>query len=230
MGKIIDLTGQRFGRLVVQRIGPKTKPNQIYWICNCDCGNICEVKGGNLKSGGTKSCGCINKEILRERSIKHGFDGTPLGYVRSSMQQRCYNSTHKAYKNYGGRGITICDEWLNNSKSFFDWAIKSGYHEGLTLDRIDNDGNYCPENCRWATMKEQQNNRRNNHLYVVGDVGKTIGEWALALNISVHTLLKRLKMEWSEEKTFTTPCDKRYSRERKGKNNEKEGKKDESPH
>jgi hypothetical protein len=223
MRKFIDLTGQRFGRLTVISRAYRNRQREWCWNCICSCGNHCVIKGSNLKAGHTQSCGCIR--IENPPNLVHGFDGTLLGYARSAMQQRCYNPAHKAYKNYGGRGITICNEWLNNSKSFFDWAIKAGYREGLTLDRIDNNGNYSPENCRWATMKEQQNNRRNNHLYFIEGVGNTIGEWATSLNISVNTLFKRLKMGWSEEKTFTTPCDKRYSREWKGRNNEKERKK-----
>lgn len=157
MGTFIDLTGQRFGSLtVIERDFTKST---TAWKCQCDCGNECVVFSANLTRGHTKSCGCLR--------LKHGQYYQKIYWVWSSMKKRCYNSNHPTFKNYGARGIKVCDEWKNSFQSFYEWAIKNGYESGLkqgecTLDRIDVNGNYEPSNCRWVSMKEQQNNKRNN--------------------------------------------------------------------
>lgn len=147
---------------------------------------------------------------------KHNMCETPLYYVWQAMKQRCYNCNNTRYKNYGGRGIKVCDEWVDNFEEFCNWALFSGYETDLTLDRIDVNGNYCPENCRWITNEEQQNNTTKNVFLEYNGQKLTISQWAKKLNLDRNTLNGRLKKGWSIEKALITPVNDKY---RKGKKN-----------
>lgn len=194
MSTKIDLTGGRFGRLrVIGEAGRKRK--EVLWECVCDCGNTVFVPGYSLRKGHTKSCGCLVSEKAKEANTKHGLYGTRIHGVYTNMKTRCYNPKYYLFKRYGGRGITVCDEWLgpDGLSNFVSWALKNGYSENLSLDRIDNDKGYSPDNCRWVTMKQQQNNRSNNRIITVNGVKKTMAEWADATEASYATLQWHVK-------------------------------------
>lgn len=174
MGQKIDLTGQRFGRLVVVCESPKKPPSKaIRWLCRCDCGNLKTVAAFSLNNGSTRSCGCLRKEVAinnipcilvgdEHPNYKHGQANSRIYRTWADMKKRCYNPHVKDYGDYGGRGIAICDEWRNDFIAFYTWAMDNGYRDDLTIDRKDPDGDYCPENCRFATRLEQSRNQRRN--------------------------------------------------------------------
>ena len=168
MSKVVDLTGQRFGRLtVIERYG-SNKDGQATWLCQCDCGNQPVVRGGKLRSGHTTSCGCLFVEKrFKGNNMRHGKSHTRLFYVWHDMKRRCYYPKYEHYDRYGGRGISVCDAWLHDFQAFYDWAIANGYDENAprgkcTIDRIDNDKGYSPDNCRWVDAKAQADNRSNS--------------------------------------------------------------------
>ena len=198
MGKLIDLTGKRFGRLIViKRTGTKNK--QILWLCKCDCGKEKEISGVSLKRGATVSCGCYRRECeLKNLSknwgksqITHGLSKTRLYQTWRDMKSRCNNPKNKSYKDYGKRGIKICKEWNESFKSFYDWAISNGYNQKLTIDRIDNNKGYTPQNCRWATPKEQANNRRIVRKVTILGETKTFNEFEKQYGISAQLIHSR---------------------------------------
>ena len=202
---IRDLTGEIFGRLTVVRLLDKrSKHNSIYWECVCDCGKVIEVMGRSLKSGHTKSCGCYRSDLLVKENFKHGMSRDPLNSVFSRMKDRCYNEKDLAYHNYGARGIYIGEEWLLDRSSFFTWAFNNGYTVGLEIDRIDNNGPYSPENCRWVTCKQNSRNKRNNHFLTFEGKIQTIAEWADEMELKYSTVAARIRRGYSIEKVLST--------------------------
>lgn len=206
MGKIADITGQRFGRLVVMEPHPiRAKNRDIRWVCKCDCGNTTIATKYDLVSGKIQSCGCLQKELLSKRSFKHGRSNSKLLSIKSAMEQRCYNPNNNVYKYYGGRGITICDEWRDSSLSFLEWADNNGYEEGLSIERIDNNGPYSPENCKWIPRREQPSNTRSSRYITYKNQTKTLAQWSKEVGIKAFTLSQRLIKGWTDEETLTIP-------------------------
>lgn len=158
MGKLIDLTGQRFERLVVVERA-ENKGRDAAWLCRCDCGKLVTVRGHDLVRGKQKSCGCFNTEKLQHGNPKHGHHGERLYRIWQNMLNRCRNEKLACWPDYGGRGIRVCEEW-HEFDTFRTWALANGYADNLTIDRIDNDKGYNPKNCRWITRAEQNRNQR----------------------------------------------------------------------
>ena len=198
------IIGKKFGRLTVIK---KMENNK--YLCKCDCGNETVVYASNLITGHTKSCGC-NKKYSGKNLKTHGLSKLRLYKIWKDIKERCYKSNNKAYKNYGGRGITICEEWKNDFKAFHDWAFANGYDENAeygkcTIDRINSNGNYEPNNCRWIDIKEQARNKRNNALFTYNNETYCIAEWAEKFKIRYNTLWARLNIyKWDIKKALIT--------------------------
>lgn len=197
----IDMTGKKINMLTVLYRSESLK-GRTRWHCRCDCGKELDIDYGHLKNG-QYSCGCATSKRISEKMKVHGMTDTRLFGIWMKMKERCYRKAHKSYKDYGGRGITICQEWLDNFMNFYNWAMENGYDENAdfmqcTLDRIDTNGNYEPSNCRFITMKEQCNNRRNNHFLEYKGEKHTISQWAELLKIKKATIFRRVKNGWTD--------------------------------
>ena len=198
--KKLDLTGQKFGRLTA--ISPAAnRGKHTYWNCLCSCGAHVTVDTQSLRSGHTKSCGCLNRDIVRKRKTTHDLSNTRLFRIWASIIRRCTCKTDQAYKYYGGRGVCICNKWLPDFKAFYDWSISNGYKDNLTIDRINVNGHYCPENCRWISQTLQSKNRRCVSFFE----GQTIPDYCKAHKISKWMVYARLKRGWPLEQALKTP-------------------------
>lgn len=190
-----DVAGQRFGRLIaLQDVGVKKDRHHI-WRCICDCGAITEVAINQLTMGKTQSCGCLQRETASIKNTTHGmrrhYEKPRLYRIWLSMKDRCYNSNNKCFNSYGGRGITVCDEWKNDYIAFYEWAMKNGYADTLSIDRINNDGNYEPENCRWATSAEQSRNTSRNRIYQIDGEKLCRADVSKKYGVSISAILWR---------------------------------------
>jgi len=209
------MTGQRFGRLTVMKRLPNLPNARVTnWECLCDCGGSTNTQRPNLISGHTKSCGCIALELIKNNKygVTHNQSRTRLYSIWQSMKQRCYDENVQEYHYYGGRGITICDEWLKGFKGFYKWSTENGYTKNLTIDRINNYKGYSPNNCRWLTIKEQNRNKRENRIVEIDGVEKCTGEWSEILGIPMSTIINRLNRGCSADEALNT----NYARHTKG--------------
>lgn len=197
MNTKVEMTGKRFGRLtVLEECNEHTKHRQLVYKCQCDCGNTVTVRGYKLRSGHTKSCGCLRHE---KYALKHGKRHTRLYSIWLNMKDRCCNKNTPRYNDYGSRGIVVCDEWKNDFMTFHNWAMENGYRDDLTIDRINNDGNYEPGNCKWSTPKQQANNTRSNVWLTFNDKTQTMMQWSEELNIPYITIKNRHRKGWSDK-------------------------------
>lgn len=205
-----DITGQRFGKLVALSPLPFENRN-TYWLCRCDCGQEAKVSAANLRRGATKSCGCLRREKAVPKSwarlTAHGQSRTRLYKIWTGMKSRCSNPNKEDYKNYGGRGIRVCAEWISDFVAFREWALANGYRDDLTLDRLDVNGDYRPDNCQWITVAGQNNNTRRNHFLTYKGETRTIAEWARIKGLRYNTLMGRINSgEWTVEQALETPA------------------------
>lgn len=192
MGQYKDLTNKKFGRLTalyrLHNTGNKTK-----WLCICDCGNLKEARQDQLCNGRTKSCNCLYKDS----NAIHGKSNTRLYTIWQNMKARCYQKTARNYKDWGGRGIKVCDEWKHTFENFYSWSMENGYQNDLTIERIDVDGNYAPDNCKWMTIQEQQRNTTRNRKFTYNGETHCLKEWCEILGLNYQTVLARHKRGWS---------------------------------
>lgn len=202
-----DLTGQRFGRLTVLGLAVDEPYKKKKWLCKCDCGNEIEVAGSNLVSGHSTQCKQCQLKAVRHGNVTHDQSRTKLYNVWNSMIQRCTNPNSKSYPDYGGRGIKVCEEW-HSFDTFQKWAWDHGYGENVEIDRIDNDGDYCPGNCRWITRVKNARNKSNNKIITYNGESKTLSEWAAHFGVNYKNLSRNLN------KGYT--LDEAVQRERSG--------------
>lgn len=207
--KAENLIGKKFGRWTVIDYAPPdiySGKRHLRWLCRCDCGTVRSVKAQSLKRGASKSCGCYHSELMEtvgKVNKTHGMSETRLYRIYKHMRTRCYNPNDIRYSNYGGKGVTICDEW-SKFEPFAEWALSHGYDDALSIDRIDVNGDYSPENCRWVSNREQANNRTSNKNYTFNGETHNIAEWADIYSMNYKKLYKRLHVGWDIERALTT--------------------------
>jgi len=190
VAKFKDLTGQRFGWLIVVSRAENSKAGKARWNCICDCGETTTANGQSLRDGHTKSCGCLQRKTIGDAHLTHGMCGTPIHGIWKAMRQRCMNPSNHGYRNYGGRGISICERW-NKFENFY--ADMGRIPAKMSLERRDNNGNYCPENCCWATRKSQNRNTRKNIIIKYQGKSQCMVAWAEELGVNYIVLWRRLQ-------------------------------------
>lgn len=215
----VDLSGLKFGRLTVIERGEdiirKNGRHSATFICLCDCGNKIQVLASSLKNQNTRSCGCLQRDTVRNLRKSHGKTNSRLYRIWERMRQRCNNPNSTDYQHYGGRGIHICEEWSSYS-AFEDWSLSSGYDDGLSIDRIDNSLGYSPDNCRWVSMNIQANNKRNNRILTYNGRTQTLSKWAEETGLYHSTISRRIDIYgWSISDALSKPAKGRKTNESK---------------
>lgn len=199
----IEIEGKKFGRLLaIKEIKSGSRKKKAIWLCKCDCGKETEVSKSQLLSGRTKSCGCLRKESTSKMRKRHGLSKSRLYNIWLRMKQCCYNKSSHKFKIYGGRGIKICEEWKNSFENFYKWSIPSGYKQNLTIDRIDVNGNYFPENCRWILSNEQNWNRRNTVYITINNEKMNLKQAEEKFGINHKKIYDRLQKGWCPERAI----------------------------
>lgn len=191
-----DYIGKKYNLLKLIRFSHKNNGKK-YFECKCDCGNVAVKRLDHLIRNESKSCGCIVG-----KQGKHLKTNTRLYETYCGMKKRCYNKNNKSYKHYGARGIKVCDEWLENFPNFYDWAYQNGYNDTLTIDRIDVNKDYKPNNCKWSTRQEQSYNKTTTHYFEYKNEKKSVAEWSEITGIKYTTLLYRIKHNWDKDKVI----------------------------
>lgn len=205
MSKLIDRTGKKYGKLTVIRRVENAPGGVTRWECLCECGNLTIVRANNLNSGAVKSCGCLLKTAPQSRAT-HNMSNTRLYREWASIKARCYYKSQAGYKSYGARGIKMCDEWLNSFEAFADWSLSNGYSDDMTIERIDNDKDYMPNNCKWISLSEQANNRRSNIKITHNGETHNLSEWCKIYGIDYKLAHNRIyKLGWSFERVISEP-------------------------
>lgn len=202
MPKPMDLSGNRFGYLTAVRLSENRIRNHRLWVCECDCGNVVEVRVADLVNGNTKSCGCYQKEMARYAKTKHGYHNERLYSIWCNMKTRCLNPNTKSYKNYGNRGITVCAAWLENYIAFRSWALENGYSDDLTIERIDVNKGYTPDNCAFISKSEQPRNTRRCRFVTYKGETKTLSEWSRELHFGRGNFRNKRKYFETDEETI----------------------------
>lgn len=208
MSAKINLTGKSFGHLIVLSENGRHR-KEAAWLCLCECGTEITLPGFRLRSGQTKSCGCLRNELIRKATTVHGRADTKGSWrIWIDMRRRCERPNDSAFPRYGGRGIKVCERW----SVFANFLEDMGEHPpGMTLDRIDNNGNYEPSNCRWTTYSRNNRNKRNNHLLTIGDITRCIADWSDASGIAARTIWRRISLGWPSEAAVWQPTSLRCS-------------------
>lgn len=219
MPRKLDLKGKRVGILTVVEYVGSNKEGRALWLCECDCGNTCVLPSTTLSRTMKTHCGCQTKKLMSKAATKriedrgmtaHGDSNSRLYRVFISMIDRCERKGHVQYANYGGRGIKVCEEWRHDYSAFREWALASGYDDGAahgkcTIDRIDPDGDYSPTNCRFTSMVEQNNNKRNNRLVTIDGKTQSVTQWCRELGLNSKTVNSRIHMGWEPVDALTKP-------------------------
>lgn len=201
----LELLGKRFGYLIVKRYSHTNKHRNAIWECLCDCGKTTFLRSAVLRNGHTRSCGCLRRDLVSRRNKKHGLCSERIYRIWQDMKKRCYDKNWRQYKDWGGRGIKVCGEWRDDFISFYNWAIANGYKDNLTIERIDNDGNYEPDNCTFIEFKKQSKNRRNVHLLTFRNKTMCLSEWAKRLKVPYERIRRRYAQGWSARDIILKP-------------------------